>query len=369
MSDAHQGYGFPIGGVAATDINEGAISPGGVGYDINCGVRLLNTGLMFSEVNPQIPDLLNGLFESVPSGLGSKGKIRTTASDLNSIMENGVDWAIKHGFGFDEDREFVEDNGIMQGSDSNLVSQTAKLRGLRQIGSLGSGNHFIEVQKVEEIFDEEAAKVLGVEVGQVTIMIHTGSRGFGHQIATDAIEMIQQAMDRNGVIAPDMQLSYCLGSSKEAEKYISMMKSAANFAFVNRHIIMHWVRETFNQVLNVKPEDIKLIYDVSHNILKQEEHEVDGKKYKVHVHRKGATRALPPEHPDLPKKYYSIGQPILIPGSMGTSSYLCVGQPDSMKLSFASTPHGAGRRCPGQSKEPIQRQPNQRPIGKTWNYD
>ncbi len=353
MSDAHQGYGFPIGGVAATDINEGAISPGGVGYDINCGVRLLNTGLTYQEVNPRIPDLIAGLFENVPSGLGSKGKIRINPSDLNSIMELGIEWAINQGFGFDEDRNYVEDNGSMQGVDSNLISATAKQRGLKQIGSLGSGNHFIEIQKVEEIYDPIAAKVMGIELGQITVMIHTGSRGLGHQIATDAIDMLQQSMENNNVVAPDMQLSYCLGSSKEAEKYLGMMKAAANFAFVNRHIIMHWVRETFNQVLKIKSEDIKVIYDVAHNILKQEEHVVDGKRYKLNVHRKGATRALPPEHPEIPKKYYSIGQPILIPGSMGTSSYLCVGQPDSMKLSFASTAHGAGREM---SREKAKRQ-------------
>ncbi len=343
MSDAHQGYGFPIGGVAATDLNEGAISPGGVGYDINCGVRFLATDLKAVEIKNELHDLVKQLFHSVPSGLGSKGKIRPTLTDLCQILDEGVEWAIQKGFGFEKDRLFVEDNGSMENANSESVSTRAKKRGMRQIGSLGSGNHFIEIQMVEKIFDEQAAKIMGIEEGNLTVMIHTGSRGIGHQIASDSIDMIHDYMQEEGLIAPDRQLSYCLGNSKAAEKYLETMRCAANFAFNNRHIIMHWVREVFKNLFDYDPEDMRLVYGVAHNILKQEEHIVGGHREVLNVHRKGATRAFPPDHPVLPDKYRSIGQPILIPGSMGTASYLCVGQENSMKLSFGSTAHGAGR--------------------------
>ena len=344
MSDAHQGYGFCIGGVAATSVDGGAISPGGVGYDINCGVRLLRTGLEYKDVAPHLPALTDGLFRHVPSGLGSKGKLRITESDLNNVLDNGINWAIDKNFGFDQDRELCEDQGNVQGADNTLVSNRAKARGLRQLGSLGSGNHFIEIQRVEKIFDEEAAKAMGIEVNQITTMIHTGSRAMGHQICTDSLQEIDHLMHQQNIVPPDRELSYVLSGTKEADRYLAQMRAAANFAYTNRHIIMHWVREAFHEILKIPPEQMELVWDVAHNILKVEEHDVGGgKREMVNVHRKGATRAYPPGHPDLPAKYQPIGQPVLIPGSMGTASYLCVGQEKAMDLSFASTAHGGGR--------------------------
>jgi len=311
MSDAHQGYGFCIGGVAASDIDGGAISPGGVGYDINCGVRLLRTGLDYSDVAAQLPELTDGLFHNIPSGLGSKGKLRITPTDLNQVLDEGINWAIDNGYGFDKDREFCEDHGLTKGADSSLVSKRAKDRGIRQLGSLGSGNHFIEIQRVEEILD---------------------------------LQEIDHLMHRNGIIAPDRELGYVISGTKEADRYLAQMRAAANFAWTNRHIIMHWARETFHSVLGLEPSKMELIYGLAHNILKQEEHDLgNGERGMVNVHRKGATRAFPPGHRDVPEKYKEFGQPVLIPGSMGTSSYLCVGQEKAMDLSFASTAHGGGR--------------------------
>lgn len=344
MSDAHQGYGFCIGGVAATDVDGGAISPGGVGYDINCGVRLLSTPLQYADVAPVLPELTEALFHGIPSGLGSRGKLKITNNDLDRVLDEGVNWAIDNGYGFDKDRENCEDNGHTKGADSSLVSAKAKARGIRQLGSLGSGNHFIEIQRVDEILDPVAAKAMGIEKDQVTVMIHTGSRAMGHQICTDSLQEIDHLMHREGIIAPDRELGYVLSGTKEADRYLAQMRAAANFAWTNRHIIMHWARGAFNDILNVKPDEMNLVYGLAHNILKQEEHDLgDGKRGMVNVHRKGATRAFPPGHIDVPVNYRSIGQPVLIPGSMGTSSYLCVGQPKAMDLSFASTAHGGGR--------------------------
>jgi tRNA-splicing ligase RtcB len=344
MSDAHQGYGFCIGGVAATNIEGGAISPGGVGYDINCGVRLLRSPIQYKEIAPKVPELIDALFNQIPSGLGSKGKLQITPSDLDRVLDEGISWAIEKGYGFDKDRFNLEDNGLTEGADSSLISERAKKRGIRQLGSLGSGNHFIEIQRVKEIFDPQAAKVMGIEQDQVTLMIHTGSRAMGHQVCTDALQEIDHMMHRNNIIPPDRELSYVLSGTKEADRYLAQMRAAANFGWVNRHIIMHWAREAFHNVMGIASEDLELVYGLAHNILKQEEHDVgDGKRMKVNVHRKGATRAFPPGHPDVPQKYRAIGQPVLIPGSMGTSSYLCVGQPAAMDLSFASTAHGGGR--------------------------
>ncbi len=344
MSDAHQGYGFCIGGVAATDLDGGAISPGGVGYDINCGVRLLRTGLEYNDVAALLPELTEGLFQNIPSGLGSKGKLRITPTDLNQVLDEGINWAIEKGFGFDKDRKFCEDHGFTQGADSSLVSKKAKDRGIRQLGSLGSGNHFIEIQRVDEIFDENSAKIMGIEKNQITLMIHTGSRAMGHQVCTDSLQEIDHLMHRNGIIAPDRELGYVISGTKEADRYLAQMRAAANFAWTNRHIIMHWARETFQSVLGLDPSKLELIYGLAHNILKQEEHDLgNGERGMVNVHRKGATRAFPPGHRDVPDMYKDIGQPVLIPGSMGTSSYLCVGKEKAMDLSFASTAHGGGR--------------------------
>jgi tRNA-splicing ligase RtcB len=344
MADAHQGYGFPIGGVAATDTDGGAISPGGVGYDINCGVRLLRTGLEFSDVVSKLEDLTKSLFQNIPSGLGSKGKLEISNTDLDRILNEGVNWAIDHGFGYAEDAQVCEDHGLMEGADASLVSNRSKARGVEQIGSLGSGNHFLEIQRVDKVFDEEAARVMGIQENQVTVMIHTGSRAMGHQVCTESLQEIDHLMHRENITAPDRELAYVLSGTKEAERYLAQMRAAANFAFCNRHIIMHWTRESFQSVLGIDPSELKLIYDVAHNILKIEEHDVgEGKRKMVNVHRKGATRAFPADHPSVPAKYRSIGQPVLIPGSMGTASYLCIGQPKAMELSFASTAHGSGR--------------------------
>jgi tRNA-splicing ligase RtcB len=344
MADAHQGYGFPIGGVAATDINGGAISPGGVGYDINCGVRLLRTGMSYNDVAPKLNDLTVALFHNIPSGLGSRGKLQISNTDLDRILNEGVNWAIDKGFGFDIDRETCEDKGMMAGANSEFVSKRAKARGIEQLGSLGSGNHFLEIQRVDKIFDEEAAKALGVEENQVTLMIHTGSRAMGHQVCTDSLQEIDHMMHRDNITPPDRELAYVISGSKEADRYLAQMRAAANFAFCNRHIIMHWTRESFQKVMGIDASELRLIYDVAHNILKEEEHDVgEGKRKMVNVHRKGATRAYPPDHPSVPNIYQHIGQPVLIPGSMGTASYLCIGQPKAMELSFASTAHGSGR--------------------------
>ena len=344
MSDAHQGYGFCIGGVAATDVDGGAITPGGVGYDINCGVRLLRTPLQYSEVAPVLPELTDALFHAIPSGLGSRGKLKMSMTDLDRVLDEGINWAIDNGYGFEKDRENCEDQGYTKGADSSLISAKAKARGIRQLGSLGSGNHFIEIQRVDEIFDPEAAKLMGIVKDQVTVMIHTGSRAMGHQVCTDSLQEIDHMMHREGIYAPDRELGYVLSGTKEADRYLAQMRAAANFAWTNRHIIMHWSRDVFKEILNVKPEDMELVYGLAHNILKQEEHDIGGgKRGMVNVHRKGATRAFPPNHKDVPLKYRPIGQPVLIPGSMGTSSYVCVGQEKAMDLSFASTAHGGGR--------------------------
>jgi len=346
LSDAHQGYGFCIGGVAGTDILEGAISPGGVGYDINCGVRLIRTNLQSRDITPTIPQLVNRLFDEIPSGLGSQGQLRVNQTDLDKILDTGVNWAIQNGYGWDEDKIYCEENGSMEKADSSLVSKKAKSRGISQIGSLGSGNHFVEVQKVDVIYEPEVAKVFGIHnVGQVTVMVHTGSRAVGHQICQDSLNEMEYAIKKYKIRVPDRQLACVMGNMKEADIYLSQMSAAANFAWSNRQMITHWVRETFRKEYERDPEDLDmhLIYDVCHNILKQEEHTVDGKKMMLNVHRKGATRAFPAGHKDVAEKYRSVGQPVLIPGSMGTASYLCIGQPNSMEISFGSSAHGSGR--------------------------
>lgn len=346
MSDAHQGYGFCIGGVAATEM-DGAISPGGVGYDINCGVRLLRTDLQIKDITALMPKIVNQLFIEVPSGLGSKGQLKITMSDLDRVLDTGLEWTVEKGLAWDTDVINVEEHGTMKNADSSLVSQQAKSRGLQQLGSLGSGNHFIEVQKVEEIYDIEAAKIMGINnVGQVTVMVHTGSRAIGHQVCTDSLNEMEQAIKKYNIKVPDKELACVMGNTKEAEVYLKRMNAAANYAFANRQIITYYVREAFKKVFGQSPDKLgmNLVYDLAHNILKQEEHIVDGKRIKVNVHRKGATRSFPPGHQEVTAKYRDIGQPVLIPGSMGTASYLCVGQPKAMDLSFGSTAHGSGRQ-------------------------
>lgn len=347
MSDAHQGYGFCIGGVAGTDLLEGAISPGGVGYDINCGVRLIRTNLMYNDIAAIMPKLTNQLFEEVPSGLGSKGQLKISRSDLDRVLDTGIEWALENDMAWDEDQKNCEENGTMEYADSDLVSQRAKDRGIRQLGSLGSGNHFIEVQRVDKIFEPEIAKVMGIhDEGQITAMIHTGSRAMGHQVCTDSLREMEIAIKKYNIKIPDRELACVMGNMKEADVYLKRMNAAANFAWTNRQIITHFVREAFSHVFNKNAEDLDmhLIYGLAHNILKQEEHVINGKRMKVNVHRKGATRCFPPDHEKVPQQYKSIGQPVLIPGSMGTASYLCVGQPKAMELSFGSTAHGSGRQ-------------------------
>ena len=346
LSDAHQGYGFCIGGVAGTKADTGMVSPGGVGFDINCGVRLLRTNLKEKDIRDDIPRLINQLYRNVPSGLGSSGKINLSISQLDELVDNGLNWALENGYAIEEDLKHCEDNGFLEGADSALVSQKAKQRGNGQVGSLGSGNHFLEIQKVDEIYNPEIAKKLGInEENQVTVMIHTGSRAYGHQVCTDSLRMIEKAMNKYGISIPDRQLACVPADTDEAHNYLSQMACAANFGFCNRQLITHWTREVFEKFYqkDLDALDMHLIYGVCHNILKVEEHKVNGKKMDLNVHRKGATRALPPGHHLIPEDYRDIGQPALIPGTMGSASYLCVGRERAMELSFGSTAHGAGR--------------------------
>jgi len=347
LPDGHEGYGFPIGGVAATDYDEGVISPGGVGYDINCGVRLLATNLSEQEIRPKLSQLADAIFGNVPSGLGSARKdFKVTAGDLNRLVVEGVQWIIDRGLGWPGDAEHCEERGCMKNANPDKVSTTAKNRGLTQIGTLGSGNHFLEIQKVDKIYNPRTAKVFGIEEeGQVTVMIHCGSRGFGHQICSDYLRVMEHAVQKYKIALPDRELACAPGNSSEAQDYVQAMACAVNYAFSNRQAIMHWVRQSFQQVYHTDPEKfgLKLVYDVAHNIAKAEIHQIDGAKKKVWVHRKGATRAFPPGHAEVPPDYRSEGQPVLIPGSMGTSSWVLAGAEKAMELTFGSTAHGAGR--------------------------
>jgi len=347
LPDGHEGYGFPIGGVAATDYENGVISPGGVGYDINCGVRLLATTLSEKDVRPKLAPLADTIFRNVPSGLGSRRKDFTISnSDLEKLVTEGVQWLIDRGLGWPEDAEHCEESGRMAHANPDKVSNTAKNRGLTQIGTLGSGNHFLEIQKVDKIINEKTAKAFGItHEGQVMVMIHCGSRGYGHQVCSDYLRVMEHAVQKYKISLPDRELACAPGNSNEAKDYIEAMACAVNYAFANRQAIMHWVRQSFQQVYHEDPEKfgLKLVYDVAHNIAKMETHNIDGAQKKVWVHRKGATRAFPAGHPDVPDDYRSEGQPVLIPGSMGTSSWVLVGSQKAMDLTFGSTAHGAGR--------------------------
>ncbi len=347
LPDGHEGYGFPIGGVAATDYEKGVISPGGVGYDINCGVRLLSTTITEEEIRPKLSLLAESIFRNVPSGLGSRRKDLTISNkNLEDLAVDGVQWLIDRGLGWSGDAEHCEEGGCMPNANPDKVSKTAKSRGLTQIGTLGSGNHFLEIQKVDKIFNEKTAKAFGIEQeGQVTVMIHCGSRGYGHQVCSDYLRVMEHAVEKYNIKLPDRELACAPGNSQEAKDYIEAMACAVNYAFCNRQAIMHWVRQSFQQVYGQDPEKLglKLVYDVAHNIAKAETHTIDGEKKKVWVHRKGATRAFPPGHSDVPDDYRSEGQPVLIPGSMGTSSWVLVGTQKAMDLTFGSTAHGAGR--------------------------
>ena len=346
MPDIHWGYGFPIGGVAAMDVKDGVISPGGVGYDINCGVRLLCTSLTEAEVRPKINQLVSELFRNIPSGLGSEGKIKASHKEMRELMVEGARWAVKRGFGLQEDLEATEERGCLEGADPDKITPPAVKRGMPQAGTLGSGNHFLEVQVVKEIFAPEIAKVMGiVQTGQILVLIHTGSRGFGHQVCTDHLRVMEKAVSRYGINLPDRQLACAPIESPEGKDYFAAMACAANYAWNNRQCIAHWTRESFSRVFGKSPEELGMrqIYDVAHNIAKMEEHIVDGKKVRVCVHRKGATRAFPRGHKDVPLRYKEIGQPVLIPGDMGRCSFVAVGTSKAMEESFGSTCHGAGR--------------------------
>ncbi|MFQ5520458.1 MAG: RtcB family protein [Candidatus Methylomirabilia bacterium] len=345
MPDIHQGYGLPVGGVVATDLTDGVISPGGVGYDINCGVRLLGTNLSFRDVQPRLSQLVDGLYQAIPTGVGSRGLIKLSAADELRVVVKGARWAVEEGYGVPEDLERIESGGVLADADPEAVSRYAYERGRRQVGTLGSGNHFLEVQVVEEIYDERVARAFGLSRGQLSVMIHTGSRGFGHQVCTDYLRELEGAVKRYGIRLPDRQLACAPLTSPEARDYLGAMRAAANFAFANRQCLAHWTRETFLRVLGISPNELgmALVYDVAHNIAKIEEHEVDGARRTVVVHRKGATRAFPPGHPELGEVYREVGQPVLIPGDMGRYSFVLVGTAASMREAFGSTCHGAGR--------------------------
>ncbi len=340
MPDAHEGYGFPIGGVAAFEKENGIVSPGGVGYDINCGVRLIKTPLFASEIN--LKELVDALYKSVPSGVGSESGIRLSKEELDEVGEKGIDWAIENGFALKEDKERIEEYGRVKG-DPSKVSKKAKERGRFQLGTLGSGNHFLEVQVVEKVFSP-IANEFGLQKGQIVIMIHCGSRGYGHQIASDYIREFLPIAKRLNLFLPDLELVYLPLYREEAQSYLSAMNSAINFAFTNRQIITYFVREVFDKLYSISKEEMPLLYDVAHNIAKFEKHVFEGEEFDLIIHRKGATRAFPPNHKDLPNIFKELGQPVLIPGSMGTSSYVLVGKEKGLEISFGSSCHGAGRR-------------------------
>jgi tRNA-splicing ligase RtcB (3'-phosphate/5'-hydroxy nucleic acid ligase) len=346
LPDGHEGYGFPVGGVAAMDLEDGVISPGGVGYDINCGVRLIKTGLTEKEFRPKLKDTVNELFGTIPSGLGSASKTKLNQSDLNDLLAEGIPWVVEKGYGWHSDIEVCEEGGRMVGADATSVSETAKKRGALQLGTLGSGNHFLEVQKVDKIFDETAAKQMGIREGLITVLIHCGSRGLGHQVCSDYLRISEGVLRKKGLKLVDRELACIPNNSEEGEGYRKAMYSALNFAWCNRQMITHWTRKSFERIFGLSSEqlDMQLIYDVAHNIAKVERHKVDGEGMReLVIHRKGATRAFPAGLEQIPNKYRSTGQPVIIPGSMGTASWILLGNARSLDLSFGSTAHGAGR--------------------------
>jgi tRNA-splicing ligase RtcB len=356
MPDIHWGYGFPIGGVAATDADEGVISPGGVGYDINCGVRLLRTGVRRGDLDDDaLRQLVAQLFRNIPSGVGEgRRDLRLDARAMTGVLREGAAWAVGRGLGQRGDLEALEEHGCLPQADPELVGNRARERGAGQLGTLGSGNHFAEVQRVAEVYDERAATAFGLVRDQVTVMIHSGSRGLGHQVCSDHLKQMLSVASRHGIELPDRQLSCAPLSSPEGKRYLGAMAAAANFAFANRQVMTHWVRESFGAALGTAPGrlGIEVVYDVCHNIAKMETFELDGERRSVCVHRKGATRAYPPGHPQVPAPYRAVGQPVLIPGDMGRYSYVLAGTQKAYEQTFGSTCHGAGRRMSrGQAKK------------------
>lgn len=347
MPDIHWGYGFPIGGVAAMRYDDGVVSPGGVGYDINCGVRFLRSDLTLKDIKGRISDLVDQFYINVPVGVGGEGNIRVDEKELKQVMKKGAKWMVEHGFGWAEDLVVSEEQGAIGFADPDVITPEAIKRGRPQLGTLGAGNHFMEIQVVDEIYDEDVAGIFGItEPGQITVMIHTGSRGFGHQVCDDSLAVMQRAAQKYGIELPDRQLACAPVTSDEGQKYLRAMACAANFAWANRQAIAHWVRESFEKVMGAGAHKLGLsqVYDVAHNMAKIEEHEVDGKLTKLCVHRKGATRAFGPGNPDIPVQYRKVGQPVIVPGDMGRYSFVLVGTETAMKQTWGSTCHGAGRR-------------------------
>lgn len=355
MPDIHWGYGFPIGGVAAMDVETGAISPGGVGYDINCGVRMLRTGLLYEDIQDNIIPLVEALYENIPSGLGSKGKVRVSKNTMEEVLRQGAKWAVENDFGWEEDLLYLEEEGSFEDAEPSVVSDKVLRRGMSQLGSLGAGNHFLEIQKISEIINPATASIYGIEeLREIVVMIHTGSRGCGYQICQDQINALSKnyrkdghyfVSDRFNIKLPDRQLVCAPVGSDEGQTYFKAMKCAANYAWANRQLITHWVRHSFNNVLKKEMGEVALdvVYDVAHNIAKKERYRINGETRDLIVHRKGATRAFGPGNSALPPAYRNVGQPVLIPGDMGTSSYLLEGTQDAEKVSFGSACHGAGR--------------------------
>ena len=346
MPDIHWGYGFPIGGVAALDWEEGVISPGGVGYDINCGVRLAATALTVKDISNRIPTLIEELFRNIPTGVGASNAIKKLShKELKSLLEKGVSWIIERGYGSAQDTEYIEENGSLDFADSSLISERAMERGLQQMGTLGSGNHFLEIDKVERIFAPEAAEVMGLFENQIVIQIHTGSRGFGYQVCDDYLKVMHSASPKYKIKLPDRQLAAAPIQSSEGQNYLAAMACAANYAWSNRQVIMSLAKNVLKRKLKISEDelDFRLIYDVSHNMAKKERHIIDGIKKTVCVHRKGATRAFPPDSAFIPQKYKNMGQPVLIPGDMGRYSFVCVGTEKALTETFGSSCHGAGR--------------------------
>ena len=345
MPDMHEGYGFPVGGVAAFPADGGIISPGAIGFDINCGVRLIKTNITASDVKPRLSQLMDRLFKNVPSGVGSEIRLGFSQADLDRIATDGAGYIIEKGYGFKEDVDRIEESGCMAGADPSRVSGLAKKRGVKQIGTLGAGNHFLEVQRVEKVFDEKVAKAFGLEEGQVVVMVHSGSRGYGHQICSDYLRILTDYQRRNNIRLPDPELAYARIGDKESDDYLACMRCAVNFAFTNRQVMTHLIRKSFEEVFGRGADALgmELLYDVAHNIAKLEEHTVDGKRMKLYVHRKGATRAFGPGREEVPQIYRSVGQPVIIPGSMGTASYVLAGREEAMLETFGSSCHGSGR--------------------------
>ena len=347
MPDIHWGYGFPIGGVAAMRVEDGVVSPGGVGFDINCGTRVMRTSLREDEVRPHLKELVNQIFRDVPAGIGGSGLVKVSMKEIDEVMVQGVGWALEQGYAWPEDVDAVEGGGALKGANTDKVSKRAKQRGAPQLGTLGSGNHFLEIQVIDEVYDGEKAKTMGIEgPGQVMVFIHCGSRGLGHQTCQDYLEVMEEAASKYKIQLPDKQLACAPIGSKEGQDYLGAMTAAANFAFCNRQLISHWTRQAFQRVLGRDAREelgMHLVYDVAHNIAKIEQHRVNGKEMTVCVHRKGATRAFPPGHPDVPKRYQQTGQPVLVPGDMARYSYICAGTEQAMSETWGSSCHGAGR--------------------------